>query len=214
MAQIKKPTAQFRRPLTYHHGELKAALIMATDEILKESGIEGFSLRDAARRAGVSPGAPAHHFGNASGLLTEVAILGYQELKAYLDRAEATDSPAARLRSLAAQYVCFALDHPGRFRLMFRKDLINRSDERYRESSKVALLCFADAAAARAGISRQEMFEKQDFSSVLAVWATAHGIAHLALEEKMAALLKGKDPRKDFLQRLLPSILQAQWPDK
>ena len=76
------------------------------------------------RGAGVSPGAPAHHFGNASELLTEAAILGYQELKAYLDRADTDGPPPSQLRSLATAYVLFALDHPGRFRLMFRKDLI------------------------------------------------------------------------------------------
>src|SRR5882757_7165417 len=69
----------------YHHGDLKTALIRATDEILAEQGLEGFSLREAARRAGVSPAAPTHHFGGAAGLLSEVAALGFIELAKYLD---------------------------------------------------------------------------------------------------------------------------------
>lgn len=60
---------------TYHHGDLRAALIKAADAIIAEGGLEAFSLREAAQRAGVSPGAPAYHFGSAKGLLTEVAIL-------------------------------------------------------------------------------------------------------------------------------------------
>ncbi len=63
---------------TYHHGDLREALIEAADEIIAQEGIEVFSLRTAAQRAGVSPAAPAHHFVNAKGLLTEVAILAYR----------------------------------------------------------------------------------------------------------------------------------------
>src|SRR6266480_4541178 len=68
----------------YHHGDLQEALIAATEAILADHGAERFTLREAARRAGVSPAAPSHHFGNAPGLLTEVAIRGYDELAATL----------------------------------------------------------------------------------------------------------------------------------
>ncbi len=213
MADEKRLVASESKTRAYHHGELRQALIAATDAILAESGVSGFSLRDAARRAGVSPGAPAHHFGNASGLLTEVAVLGYENLKTYLDRAGQHGSPSERLRALATQYVLFALDQPGRFGLMFRKDLINRADERYKQASQVALMSFADAAAARAGLSVSDLQAKKDFSSVLAAWATAHGIAHLALEEKMWGLLNPADPKSDFIERLLPGIVEAQWPE-
>ena len=188
-------------------------MIAATDQILRENGIEGFSLRDAARRAGVSPGAPAHHFGNAAGLLTEVALLGYQDLKAYLEGAEGTGTPAQRLRALATRYVAFSLDHPGRFRLMFRKDLINRGDPRYKAASNSALMCFAKAAADHAGTTFAQMSQDRDFSPVLAVWSTAHGIASLALEGKFEMLSQSSDPQADFRERLLPGILAAQWPD-
>ena len=68
----------------YHHGQLREALITAADEILHESGIEGFSLRKAAARAGVSPGAPAHHFKSVTGLLTAVAVLTLDEKLTWL----------------------------------------------------------------------------------------------------------------------------------
>ena len=68
----------------YHHRGLRLALINAADAILRERGIEGFTLREAARRAGVSAAAPGHHFGNSAGLLTEVAILGFEELTRFL----------------------------------------------------------------------------------------------------------------------------------
>lgn len=74
---------------TYHHGDLRAALIRAADEIIAEGGIESFSLRSAAPRAGVSTGAPAHHFGSAKGLITEVAVLAFERLDQALERCSA-----------------------------------------------------------------------------------------------------------------------------
>ena len=62
----------------YHHGNLRAALLRAAEEIIRESGVEGLTLRACARKAGVSHGAPAHHFGNITGLLTELAAEGFE----------------------------------------------------------------------------------------------------------------------------------------
>ncbi|WP_431324064.1 TetR/AcrR family transcriptional regulator [Rhizobium sp. YTU87027] len=197
---------------SYHHGELRRAMIEATDAILRENGVEGFSLREAARRAGVSPGAPAHHFGNAAGLLTEVAILGYDELGRYLNAAEPHDATPASLRALAKAYVMFALDHSGRFRLMFRKDLVNRSDSRYSQASRQALTPLARAATfVYDGHDLEEAIQTGDYAGIFAAWSTAHGIAHLALEEKLNFATDG-DRAQDFLDRLLPAILAAQWP--
>ncbi|WP_163069357.1 TetR family transcriptional regulator, partial [Acinetobacter baumannii] len=79
---------------------------------LLESGIEGFTLRAAARRAGVSAAAPAHHFGSAAGLLTEVAIRGYDDLaEAIRAAASAHADPAAALRAMGVAYVRFALKY-------------------------------------------------------------------------------------------------------
>ena len=91
----------------YHHGALREALIDATESLLAEKGPESFSLREVARRAGVSPAAPAHHFGDASGLLTVVATLGFEGLAAALREAEARGGrdPRARLREQGAAYV-------------------------------------------------------------------------------------------------------------
>jgi AcrR family transcriptional regulator len=196
----------------YHHGELKAALVLATDAILRETGIEGFTLREAARRAGVSPAAPAHHFGNAAGLLTEVAVHAYGELERYLAEAGTADvSPNATLRALATAYVRFALDHPGRFRLMFRKDLIVRSDSRYKEASSRALAQFAKASTRARGMDFDVAMRSGEIGGMLADWSTAHGIAQLALEDKFEALPNGSG--EAFMAELLPGILLARWPD-
>src|ERR687885_2712367 len=120
---------------TYHHGDLRAALIQAADEIIAEGGIEAFSLRAAAQRAGVSPAAPAHHFGSAKGLLTEVALLAFERVGRYIEAAGHSDDVVTDMRALGLALVTFAVDHPGHFRLMFRNDLVNRSDPRYPEMS-------------------------------------------------------------------------------
>src|SRR5271155_3547747 len=64
----------------YHHGDLRAALLKSAGEIIRDSGLEGLTLRACARKAGVSHGAPAHHFGNVTGLLTELAADGFERL--------------------------------------------------------------------------------------------------------------------------------------
>ena len=197
---------------SYHHGELREALIKASDDILRHQGIESFSLREAARRAGVSPGAPAHHFGNSSGLLTEVALLGYEALARYLMDAPQTGSPISDLRALAKAYVEFALEHPGRFRLMFRRELVNRDDPRYVAASTRAMAVFARAAAIVYGGDPETANHAENYPIVIAAWSTVHGVAHLALEGKLAFALRTDLPR-DFSERLLPEILEAQWPD-
>ncbi len=71
-------------------------MIQAADEIIAEGGIEAFSLRAAAQRAGVSPGAPAHHFGSAKGLLTEVALLAFDRLSRYIEEVRRLDDVIAK----------------------------------------------------------------------------------------------------------------------
>ena len=101
----------------YHHGALRDALVEATEAILAERGLEGFTLREAARRVGVSAAAPLHHFGSAAGLLTEVAILGFEALTRHLREGARSggNDPGARLRAQGTGYVRFALAHPARF---------------------------------------------------------------------------------------------------
>lgn len=225
----------------YHHGNLKSALIVAADTIIREKGIEGFSLREAARRAGVSIGAPAHHFGSATGLLTEVALLGYESLGAVLNGVAVTDDPARDLRRLALAYVGFALAHPGRFRLMFRPDLVNRDDPRYAEFSARALSGFATAiarrqeAGQRAGPAASEdagqeadrvagqeadrvadreavrAVSKDRMADLFVVWSSIHGMANLVVDGKAKYLFGGTSP-EHFVEATLPGLLATAWP--
>jgi AcrR family transcriptional regulator len=198
---------------TYHHGDLRVALIQAADEIIAEGGIEAFSLRAAAQRAGVSPGAPAHHFGSAKGLLTEVALLAFERMGQDIEEVGRSDDVTANVRALTLAFVAFALDHPGHFRLMFRSDLVNRDDPRYPETSIKTGLRLSMAIAAYHGKSEVDLNRFEDAADILAAMATLHGLAHLVLEGKAAHFFEGATSQ-DFAKQELPRVLEHMYPRK
>lgn len=198
---------------TYHHGDLRAALIAAADEIIRDGGLERFSLREAARRAGVSPGAPSHHFGGIKGLLTQVATLAFEELAGYMARVESSDDAAIDLRGHVQAYVTFAMENPGRFLLTRRKDLIDRSDAGFRSASVRGMRPLLSAAATYHRVKWPLPPDEHMPSSIHAVLASAHGMAYLSIEGGWYASLDQDEPRADFAL-LLPSILEATWPHR
>src|SRR5215213_2255929 len=104
----------------YHHGDLPRALLEAAVEAIAEVGPAAVSLRDLARRTGVSHAAPAHHFGDKAGLLTAVATDGFERLAATLGQAyQATGS----FLEVGVAYVRFAISHQAQFEVMFRPEL-------------------------------------------------------------------------------------------
>src|SRR5476649_2329679 len=152
--KAKKPSGK----RAYHHGDLKDQLVAAAEAIILERGVDGFTLREAARRAGVSPAAPAHHFKDARGLLSEVALLGFQ---AFGDALLAADKrggndPQKRLYEQGLAYVTFALKNPARFQLMFAP---GKCDMGYRNLGKVADRSFSvleSAVRAASGLKPSE----------------------------------------------------------
>ena len=108
----------------YHHGALHDALLGAAEAELAETGLEAFSLRRVAKRAGVSHAAPAHHFGDAGGLLTALAAEGFRQFTATMTAQEALAAPDPRARMIAAGlgYIGFAAQRPALFRLIFSSD--------------------------------------------------------------------------------------------
>jgi len=113
----------------YHHGDLPNALRRAAVEVIAERGVAGFSLREVARRAGVSHTAPAHHFGDARGLLTSVAIEGFHALAHVTSAAAAGhDDPVDQLAATGIAYVELARSHPAHCAVMFRPDVVDQDD--------------------------------------------------------------------------------------
>ena len=175
----------------YHHGDLRAALIEAGEAILIEKGVEGFSLREAARRAGVSAGAPAYHFGEARGLLTAIAALGFKGLYEALSTANAAADAAgdSRLKYQGKAYIRFALAQPQRFHLMWRHEALNPQDATYTHFAQGAFNLLQEAALRNENGVRPALAPAQDSAvcaiplnpRAIAAWSLVHGFAVLAL---------------------------------
>jgi len=185
----------------YHHGALREALIDAAESILEERGVEGFSLREAARRAGVSPAAPGHHFGDARGLLTAVATRAFRDFGDALEAGDAGTTRMERLRGQGLAYVRFAFANRARFELMWRKALLNREDAAYCEAGDRAF-DILDRAARGSGAG--EGPDLTVMAPSIAAWSIVHGFVELALS---GAFGTGPEELEAATERLLPRVL-------
>ncbi|MEZ5246429.1 MAG: TetR/AcrR family transcriptional regulator [Acidimicrobiales bacterium] len=114
---------------SYHHGDLAQELRHVAADLIAERGAAGFSLREVARRAGVSHAAPAHHYGDATGLLTAVAIEAFVHLRAAILAAiEGIDDPGDRIVAAGRAYVEVSGSNPGHCAVAFRHDLVHADD--------------------------------------------------------------------------------------
>ena len=134
---------------SYHHGDLPNALRRAAVEVIEERGVGGFSLREVARRAGVSHTAPAHHFGDMKGLLTSVAEEGFEELhRVLLAAIDGVDDPVERMDKLGRAYVSLARSHRGHCEVMFRVDIIDTENPQLLECGIAGYEVLESAVAA------------------------------------------------------------------
>lgn len=162
----------------YHHGALRPALIAAAKVLVIERGPDGFSLRETARRARVSPSAPAHHFGGMKGLLTAVAVEGIILLAEQLEAVSDNDF-SGRIMAQANVYIQFAHEQRALFDLMWRRGAIDTADPAHSAAVARILTVFdhtirgADAPAASGS---------QDplLAPTHAAWSMIHGFAALA----------------------------------
>src|ERR1700743_2077621 len=104
----------------YHHGALHDALLEAAERGLERDGLAGLTLRAVAREAGVSHAAPTHHFGDLTGLVSELAAIGFRQFNAAMAAACTPDTPyPGKGMARAKAYVAYAEAHPGMYGLMF-----------------------------------------------------------------------------------------------
>jgi AcrR family transcriptional regulator len=179
----------------YHHGALRDALIEASLTLIARDGIAGLNFREVARLAGVTHGAPYHHFPDKAALLRAIAEDGFARLAAQLTevRARAAD-PAVALEACVLAYVKFAQDHPGHFRAMFYKPAEDPGSEASVDrTGEAAFQIVVDAIAdcQRAGVAPPG----PAMTLALLIWAAAHGLAALWLDGplvKRAAALRSK----------------------
>ncbi|MDH3680301.1 MAG: TetR/AcrR family transcriptional regulator [Acidimicrobiia bacterium] len=167
-------SAAASRQAGYHHGDLPNALKAAAAEVITEKGPAGFSLREVARRAGVSHAAPAHHFGDTTGLLTALAVDAFRLLdEAMTVAAAAAEGPADRLARVGRAYVEVGLTNPAHLDIVFRPDLVNTSDPDYSEWGERAYGHLVDALEA----IKQEMNPDLDVDDAARLcWSTVQGL--------------------------------------
>ncbi len=180
------------------------------EEIILEKGVDGFTLREAARRAGVSPAAPAHHFKDARGLLTAVALLGFREFGEALAKADKAggSEPTRRLHEQALAYVRFALEHPARFQLMFRDEKLDATNEEFVAVAKQSYDVLEGAIRAATRTPAQTALAENGYVFLLANWSLVHGFAHLALGKQFRDV-RGKPVAVEaLLHTLLPQMLR------
>ncbi|MBM3659019.1 MAG: TetR/AcrR family transcriptional regulator [Actinobacteria bacterium] len=133
----------------YHHGDLPNALRGAAAEVITEKGLGHFSLREVARRAGVSHAAPAHHFGDTTGLLTSLAVQGFDHLAQVLaDATAGIDDPEDRLVAIGRGYVETGMRYPAHCQVMFRADVVDCDDPGYQEAGERAYAVLVDTVRA------------------------------------------------------------------
>jgi AcrR family transcriptional regulator len=188
----------------YHHGSLRSALIDAAEAVIAERGLDRFSLRETARRAGVSPAAPAHHFGDVRGLLTAIAAQAFAELADTLEAATASAGPdrEARIKAQGRAYVAFALDRPARFDLMWRKALLDHDDPQLSEAGDRAFEALDRVTRPKGPPSSGP--GDPVLAPSIAAWSLVHGFARLAIDGAFGA---EPDSAELAARALLPLIL-------
>jgi AcrR family transcriptional regulator len=189
------------RTASYHHGDLRDALVRAGRTILEKHGLAGLSLRRVARAAGVSPAAPYHHFVDKQALLDAVATQGFDALTFAMEtRMAKATNPDARLDASGVGYVVFAVENPALFRVMF--------GAREQELSKNASLIKAGERAyqvLQAAAAEVSPDGKASPLVCLRLWALVHGIAKLILEGGLKPANYGLTSVEALTLRLLRS---------
>jgi len=168
------------RKKAYHHGNLRPALLRAAVRLIAQSGPGGFTLREVARRAGVSHNAPYRHFRNKEELLAEVAAQGFEEMRAaMLEAAEMEASALGRLRRSGWAYVAFALRRKEHFTVMFETPLEKTDHPEMAEAAGRAFQTLVDFVKQ---CQEEGALPPVDGERVaLLAWSQVHGIAKLAL---------------------------------
>lgn len=193
----------------YHHGDLRSALIAAADTLLEERGVEGFTLVECARRAGVSKAAPAHHFGNVRGLLGAIASQGIEDLADRMEGALAVAGPgaSARLQAIGGAYVDFALDRPERFRLMFGPSSPTGLPERPSSASTDRALLILEREIASLRPER-----RLGRAMTVFTWSFVHGLSMLLLDHRLSMLVDDEQGEPDRDAMIAESVALLSFP--
>lgn len=186
----------------YHHGDLRRALLQEGEKVLTEQGPSDLSLRELARRLGVSHNAPYRHFSTREALLATLAEAGYRDLA---ERIEAVGDPVDLAEAMIARglaYVGFALDRPAVFRLMFGGLIDRAAFPDLAAASAASLEVFADRIATTYG-------EEALTEATLSAWSFLHGLASLLLDHQVPPGMRGGRPDRDLAEAVIRAMSKA-----
>ncbi|MBX2812082.1 MAG: TetR/AcrR family transcriptional regulator [Myxococcales bacterium] len=162
----------------YHHGALRTALLSAAVTLIEERGVHRLSLRECARRAGVSHAAPYRHFADKDALLMAIAQQGFDWLhKSGITAMDQLEDPRDRLDAYGVAYVRFAIEHPVHLRVMFTQQFEVPDELEYPGAPAFELL--RETAAAVVGPDHDPLI------AAAAAWSLPHGLSLLVLDQRL-----------------------------
>ena len=206
--QQKIPGAAAERRDTYHHGDLKRALTEAALGLVQEKGPKGFTLREVARRAGVSVAAPYRHFADKAQLLATAATQGFVELHTTLDAtANATTDLTERVLAMGKAYVRWAVGHPDYYQIMFGSELDKSQSP---ELPTAAARAFDDLLDTIAECQKANVLPSGDPREIAGpTWSLLHGVATLTIGSDLAHVGIDEDP-EELVERSLRALIFAK----
>ncbi|MEO1103923.1 MAG: TetR/AcrR family transcriptional regulator [Pseudomonadota bacterium] len=197
-----------RRP--YHHGDLRAELLDVVRELIEEHGPDGFSVAEAARKAGVSTGAPYRHFRDRAELLEAVVMDALDRLRASM-KAGRDRYPEASLEAICGTgmgYIEFARAEPGIFRVMFSLTEGHEDNPKIRSKGEETFAVVVEAAARYLRMDPSDMFVRH---RAYMLWTFVHGHSFLMIDKKTVATEKSP-PEWDFLMDAARGVLDGPRP--
>jgi AcrR family transcriptional regulator len=186
---------------------LRSALLDASLALITAEGLEGFSMREVARRTGVSHQAPYHHFPDREAILAAIVADGFKQLREdSLAALEGESDPAARFTAIGKAYLDFALSHPAHFKLMFRSELVR--EDKHEDTRTCAQGAFDVLVAVAGEVAKRSGYA--DHLVVLAGWSMVHGLATLMLEGKLDKALPVQSERTRAAHDVI-AMLETLW---
>ncbi|MEP2980347.1 MAG: TetR/AcrR family transcriptional regulator [Lentilitoribacter sp.] len=191
---------------SYHHGNLREALLEAAELELIEKGVEKFSLRGVAKRAGVSHAAPAPHFGDVTGLLSALASVSFkrfaQAMQSSSDAVEDNhpEKSKAKLVAIGMGYIKYASEHSDMFDLQFSSERIDPSKAFLEKLSSNSYDVLEAHVQAVLQLDDRKLEDEPDAAPMM--WATTHGLASLFARRKRNGGPQGQE-LQDAFERIL-----------
>ena len=173
---------------SYHHGDLRAALLAEAASMIAEGGAASVTMRAIGRRLGVSRAAAYRHFADRTALLIAVAAAGFDRLKSRLQTIDAGTprSSVEQFRRLGEEYVRFAMENPAHYRLMYGKEALTRED--VPELQQAAIGLFEQLVSVIQAQQRSGGIKRQDpRAQAYVAWSAVHGLASLWIEGQILA---------------------------